>query len=237
MEELKRLAMLVGWENIEKLRNTNIAVFGIGGVGGYVCEALSRSGVGHFTLVDHDTVSLSNINRQIIALHSTVGRVKVEVMKERMLDIDPNLEIKTHPLFVNEETISQFDFSQYDYVIDCIDTVSAKLQLIEECHKVGTPIICSMGTGNKLDPKGLEITVLEKTQNCPLAKIMRSECRKRGLNKVEVLYSPVSAIKPLFDDSDSGKRGPLGSSAFVPSSAGLMLASHVVRKIVRGEVK
>lgn len=231
MEEFKRLAMLCGWERIEELSHKRIAVFGIGGVGGYVCEALVRSGIEHFSLIDHDTVALSNINRQIIALHSTVGRLKVEVMKERMLDINPRVEVETHPLFVNEDTILNFDFKAYDYVIDCIDTVSAKLLLIEKCQEAGTPIICSMGTGNKLDPRGLEVTQLSKTKNCPLAKVMRNECRKRGLNNVEVLYSPKDSITPLFKDEDSGKRGPVGSSAFVPSSAGLLLASYVVNKL------
>lgn len=231
MEEFKRLAMLCGWERIDNLRNKKIAIFGIGGVGGYVCEALVRSGIENFTLIDHDSVALSNINRQIIALHSTVGRAKVEVMRERMLDINPNVHVDTHELFVNEETIDIFDFSNFDYVVDCIDTVSAKLLLIEKCQAVNTPIICSMGTGNKLDPSGLEVTKLSKTKNCPLAKVMRHEVRKRGLKEVEVVYSPLIALTPLFNDETCGKRGPVGSSAFVPSSAGLLLASYVVSKL------
>lgn len=235
MEEFKRLALLCGWDKLETLSTKKIAVFGIGGVGGYVCEALVRSGITNFTLVDHDVVALSNINRQIIALHSTVGRLKVEVMKERMLDINPNVVVETRDVFVNDETISSFKFDEYDYVIDCIDTVSAKLLLIEKCQEVKTPIICSMGTGNKIDPRGLEITELSKTKNCPLAKVMRNEVRKRGLGKVEVVYSPLLALTPLFEDENNGKRGPLGSSAFVPSSAGLMLASHVVSSFFKEE--
>lgn len=235
MEEFKRLALLCGWEKLEELANKKVAVFGIGGVGGYVCEALVRSGIGHFLLVDHDVVALSNLNRQIIALHSTVGRPKVEVMKERMLDINEGVVVETREVFVNDETIASFTFEDYDYVIDCIDTVSAKLLLIEKCKAVNTPIICSMGTGNKLDPRGLEITELSKTKNCPLAKVMRNEVRKRGLGKVEVVYSPVNSLTPLFSDEDNGRRGPLGSSAFVPSSAGLMLASHVVNTFLKEE--
>lgn len=231
MEEFKRLAMLCGWERIDALRTKKIAIFGIGGVGGYVCEALVRSGIENFTLIDHDSVALSNINRQIIALHSTIGRAKVEVMRERMLDINPNVHVNTHELFVNEDTIDTFDFSSFDYVVDCIDTVSAKLLLIEKCQAMNTPIICSMGTGNKLDPRGLEVTKLTKTKNCPLAKVMRHEVRKRGLKDVEVVYSPHLSLTPLFSDEVCEKRGPVGSSAFVPSSAGLLLASYVVSKL------
>ena len=188
MEEFNRLAMLVGKEAVESLENKRVAVFGIGGVGGYVCESLARSGIGHFLLVDNDVVSITNINRQIVALHSTIGRAKVDVMKERMLDINPNIVVEVKQMFYDEST--ELDLSSYDYVIDCIDSVKSKLYLIEICKKVNTPIICSMGTGNRLNPKGFEICDISKTHNCSLAKIMRKECKVRNLGKVDVLYNP-----------------------------------------------
>ena len=229
MEEFNRLAMLVGTDAVDSLSNKRIAVFGIGGVGGYVCEGLVRSGIGHFLLVDGDVVSVTNINRQIVALQSTIGKPKVDVMKARMLDINPNVSVEALQMFYDDTT--DLDLSSYDYVIDCIDSVKSKLRLIEECKKVNTPIICSMGTGNRLNPKGFEICDISKTHNCSLAKVMRKECKVRNLGKVDVLYNPNDALTPLFE-TDEGKR-TVGSSAFSPSSAGLMIGSFVVSKLLQ----
>ena len=231
-----RTEALLGIDAVEKLKQATVAVFGIGGVGGYVAEALARSGVGHLELVDHDTVSVSNINRQIVALHSTVGKYKVDVMKERVLDINPEIEVVGHKCFYLPETAAQFDFTKYDYVVDCIDTVTGKLQLIEAAKAAGVPVISSMGAGNKLDPTAFEVADISKTSVCPLAKVMRRELKKRNIKNVKVVYSkeePVEA-KIALDEAElqgSTRRSVPASCAFVPSVAGLILAGEVVKDL------
>ena len=222
---------------MEKLRSSRIAIFGIGGVGGFVAEALARSGIFHLDLIDSDSVSLTNLNRQIIALHSTVGRPKVDVMRERILDINPEADVRTHQCFFLPETKDQFDFSQYDYVVDAVDTVKAKLELIVRAKENNVPIICSMGAGNKLDPTAFEVADISETSVCPLARVMRQECKKRGLRGVKVVYSkerPVE-IKIQAGDESLEKKGNSiapGSIAFVPSVAGLIIASEVVKDLM-----
>lgn len=222
---------------MEKLRSSRIAIFGIGGVGGFVAEALARSGIFHLDLIDSDNVSLTNLNRQIIALHSTVGRPKVDVMRERILDINPEADVRTHQCFFLPETKDQFDFSQYDYVVDAVDTVKAKLELIVRAKENNVPIICSMGAGNKLDPTAFEVADISETSVCPLARVMRQECKKRGLRGVKVVYSkerPVE-IKTQAGDESLEKKGNSiapGSIAFVPSVAGLIIASEVVKDLM-----
>ena len=222
---------------MEKLRSSRIAIFGIGGVGGFVAEALARSGIFHLDLIDSDSVSLTNLNRQIIALHSTVGRPKVDVMRERILDINPEADVRTHQCFFLPETKDQFDFSQYDYVVDAVDTVKAKLELIARAKEINVPIICSMGAGNKLDPTAFEVADISETSVCPLARVMRQECKKRGLSGVKVVYSkerPVE-IKTQAGDESLEKKGNSiapGSIAFVPSVAGLIIASEVVKDLM-----
>ena len=222
---------------MEKLRSSRIAIFGIGGVGGFVAEALARSGIFHLDLIDSDNVSLTNLNRQIIALHSTVGRPKVDVMRERILDINPEADVRTYKCFFLPETKDQFDFSQYDYVVDAVDTVKAKLELIVRAKENNVPIICSMGAGNKLDPTAFEVADISETSVCPLARVMRQECKKRGLRGVKVVYSkerPVE-IKTQAGDESLEKKGNSiapGSIAFVPSVAGLIIASEVVKDLM-----
>lgn len=229
MEELSRFCMLVGKEKVDILQGKRVIVFGIGGVGGFVCEALARCGIGAIDLVDNDTVSLSNINRQIIALHSTVGKYKTEVMKERIYDINPSIAVNTHNTFVTKENINQFDFTKYDYVIDAIDSVNAKVELAFECERVGTPIIASMGTGNKLNPLDFKVADIYKTSVCPLARVMREKLRKRGVKKLKVIYST--------EDPTVAERGEGGyvpaSCAFTPSVAGLALASEVIKDLIK----
>lgn len=234
-----RTEVLVGSDGIEKLKNATVAVFGIGGVGGHAVEALARSGVGNLELVDHDTVSLTNLNRQIVALHSTIGKYKVEVMRDRVLDINPEANVVIHKCFYLPETAGQFDFSKYDYVVDCIDTVTGKLQLIENAKKAGVPVISSMGAGNKLNPVGFEVADISKTSVCPLAKVMRRELKKRNITKVKVVYSreePKEAKIQTKEQEELLKNNPRksvpGSCAFVPSVAGLILAGEVVKDIV-----
>ncbi len=232
-EELSRTALLLTEENVEKLRDVKVAVFGVGGVGGYVVEALARCGVGTFVLTDNDTVSISNINRQIIALHSTVGRLKTEVMKERILDINPEAVVEIHNCFYLPESHDDYNFGEYDYVIDCIDTVAAKIDIVLEAQKAGVPIICSMGTGNKLDPTRLEIEDIYKTSVCPLARVMRTELKKRGVKKLKVLYSkeePIKVSAPL--EEGNSRRSIPGSVAFVPAAAGLVIAAAVIKDLV-----
>ena len=209
---------------MERLKKARVAVFGIGGVGGYVAEALARSGVFSLDLIDKDVVSLTNLNRQIVALHSTVGRAKVDVMKERILDINPKAQVRTYECFYLPDTRDKFDFSQYDYVVDAVDTVTAKLELITQAKQSGVPIICSMGAGNKLDPTAFEVADISKTSVCPLARVMRQECKKRGLKDVKVVYSKE---KP----QGSGNDAP-ASCAFVPSVAGLVIASEVIKDLI-----
>ncbi len=232
-EIFSRTEMLIGDNSLLKLRDSRVAVFGIGGVGGYVAEALVRSGLGNIDLIDNDTVSESNINRQIIALHSSIGKMKTQVMSERLLDINPDLMIRIHNKFVLPENIDEFDFSEYDYVVDAIDTVSGKLAIIEKAYFLEKPVISSMGTGNKLEPTKFEITDINKTSVCPLARVMRYELKKRGVKKLKVLYSKEEPIKPTVQETtEKGKAVP-GSISFVPSVAGLIIASQVIKDLIK----
>lgn len=233
INEFSRTALLLGEEKLNKLKNSTVAVFGVGGVGGYAAEALARSGVGHIVLVDNDVVSLTNINRQIIALHSTVGMLKTEVMANRIKDINPNAVTEVHNCFYTPETSGEFDFSKYDYVVDAIDTVSGKIELVMQANSCGTPIICSMGAGNKLDPTAFEVADIYKTSVCPLARVMRYELKKRGVKKLKVVYSKEKPVAPLenVECDETGKRVTPGSVAFVPSVAGLIIASEVVKDL------
>lgn len=241
MEQFVRTEMLLGADTMEKLKNAHIAVFGVGGVGGYVVEALARSGVGKFDLIDNDTVALSNLNRQIIATHSSVGKYKVDVMKERILDINPKAEVTVHKCFFLPENSGEFDFTKYTYIVDAIDTVTAKIELILKAKEAEVPIISSMGTGNKLDPTKLEVTDIYKTEMCPLARVMRNELKKRGIKSLKVVYSKEPPIKTQKNETHqitSSNQGRIkdvpGSVAFVPSVAGLIIAGQVIRD-VRGE--
>ena len=239
-EEFVRSARLIGEEAIEKLQRSRVAVFGVGGVGGYVCEALVRAGVGAFDLIDNDTVSLSNINRQIIALHSTVGRSKTEVMKERMLDINPDVIVRTYDCFFLPENAEDFPFHEYDYVVDAVDTVTAKLELILQAQFHGVPVISAMGAGNKLDACAFEVTDIYRTSGCPLAKVMRRELKKRGVKKLKVVYSPELPLTPkeLPGQKEevpegSTRRAVPGSMSYVPGAAGLAMAGEVIRDLIR----
>jgi len=221
---------------MEKLCRARVAVFGIGGVGGYTVEALARCGVGQLDLIDSDTVSISNINRQILATHSTVGMLKVDAAKNRVLDINPNCMVRTWPCFYLPDTADQFDFTEYDYIVDAIDTVTGKLQLVERAVAVGTPIICSMGTGNKLDAAAFQVADISKTSVCPLARIMRKELKKRGINHLKVVYSQEDALTPKGAEEEMrllGKRQIPGSTAFVPGAAGLILAGEVIKDLIK----
>lgn len=225
-----RAELLLGEEALEKLRSARVALFGIGGVGSFAAEALARGGVGHITLVDRDTVSITNINRQLIALHSTVGKEKTAVMAERIADISPETEVETYPVVYGAENRDLLDFSTYDYVIDAIDTVTSKLILIEEAKKAGVPVISCMGTGNKFHPERFEVTDISKTSVCPLAKVMRKELKVRGIKNVKVVYSKEEPQKPA-ESPETGKRQIPGSLSFVPPVAGLLLAGEVIRHI------
>ncbi len=235
LEQFSRTELLLGAENMERLQQSHVAVFGIGGVGGYVCEALARSGIGEFDLIDSDTVALSNLNRQIIATHKTVGLPKVEVMKARMEEINPQVKVCTHQCFFLPENADSFDFSKYDYVVDCIDTVTAKIELILRCQEEGVPIISSMGAGNKFDASRFRVADIYKTDMDPLAKVMRRELKKRGVRKLKVVYSDEKPIKLENQQTENGKHIP-GSMAFVPSVAGLVLAGEVVKDLCK-EIK
>ena len=233
-EQFLRTQMLLGTEALEKLQKARVAVFGIGGVGGYTVEALARSGIGQLDLIDNDDVSVSNINRQILATHSTVGMPKVEAARKRILDINPGCVVRTHQVFYTPETADLFDFSQYDYIVDAIDTVTGKLQLVQQATAVGTPIICCMGTGNKLDASAFQVADISKTTMCPLARIMRKELSKRGIKHLKVVYSKEEALAPTSWEEEAaalGKRQIPGSVAFVPGAAGLILAGEVIRDI------
>ena len=235
-EQFLRTQMLLGTAGVDKLQNARVAVFGIGGVGGYTVEALARSGIGQLDLIDHDTVSVSNINRQILATHSTVGRKKVDAAKQRILDINPACMVRTWPVFYTPETADQFDFSQYDYVVDAIDTVTGKLQLVDAARAAGIPIICCMGTGNKLDASAFEVTDISKTTMCPLARVMRRELAKRGIKHLKVVYSKEEALTPTGWEKEAaalGKRQIPGSVAFVPGAAGLILAGEVIKDLIK----
>lgn len=238
LHEYSRTEALIGEEGIRKLGRAKVIVFGIGGVGSYVVEGLARSGVGGLTLVDNDRVALTNINRQLIALRSTIGRPKTEVAKERIRDIDPDILVHTYETFYGLPTKDLFDLQSYDYIVDAIDTVSSKLLLIEEANRLGVKIISCMGTGNKLDPSKFEITDINKTSGCPLAKVIRSELRKRGIKKLKVLYSKEVPLRPrLLSGETKGSTGrpAPGSISYVPSVAGLMIAGEVIRDIINGK--
>ena len=230
--QFSRTALLLGKAGVEKLKNSRVAVFGVGGVGGYVVEALARAGVGALDLIDKDTVSVSNINRQIIALHSTVGRLKTEVAAERAKDINPDICVRVHDVFYLPETAEQFDFTQYDYVVDAIDTVSGKLALVEQAKQANTPVISSMGAGNKLDATAFEVADITKTSVCPLARVMRRELKKRGIEHLKVVYSKEEPLPSPLTDEESGKPIP-GSISFVPSVVGLIIAGEVIKDLVK----
>ena len=233
-EQFLRTGMLLGAEALERLQKARVAVFGIGGVGGYTVEALARSGIGQIDLVDSDTVSLSNINRQLLATHSTVGMLKVEAAKQRIRDINPDAVVRTWPVFYTPETADQFDFTRYDYIVDAIDTVTGKLALVERANAAGTPIICCMGTGNKLDAAAFQVADISKTSMCPLARVMRKELGKRGIKHLKVVYSQEEALTPTGWEEEAkalGKRQIPGSVSFVPGAAGLILAGEVIRDL------
>ena len=249
LNQFSRTQLQLGAEAMEKLKGARVAVFGIGGVGGYVCEGLVRSGVGAFDLVDDDKVCLTNLNRQIIATRKTVGKYKVDVMRERMLEINPDCDVRVHKCFYLPETAAEFNFSDYDYVVDAVDTVTAKVTLVLEAQKAGVPIISCMGAGNKLDPSRFRVADIYKTQGCPLARVMRTALRKRGVKKLKVVYSDEIPTRPIEDMSIScrshcicppgakhkctERRDIPGSTAFVPSVAGLIIAGEVVKDLSR----
>ena len=234
-EEFSRTEMLLGEEAMERLQKARVAIFGIGGVGGYVCEALVRSGIGAFDLVDNDRVALSNLNRQIIATHATVGRYKTEVMKERMLDINPDVDVRVHECFFLPENAGDFPFSEYDYIVDAVDTVTAKIELILQAQKHGVPVISAMGAGNKLDPSRFRVADIYETSICPLARVMRRELKKRGVDHLKVVFSdePPLTPRPAHEkaQTSSTRRSTPGSTAFTPSVCGLIIASEVVKDL------
>ena len=243
INQFSRTELLIGEAAIQKLQNSRVAVFGIGGVGGYVVEALARSGIGAIDLIDNDTVSLSNINRQLVATLQTIGKYKVDVAKEHIEDINPDVKVKTHKVFYTPENADLFNFLDYDYIVDAIDTVVGKIELVVNAKKCGTPIICSMGAGNKMHPEMFEIADISKTSVCPLAKVMRQELKKRRISKVKVVYSKELPIKhglseeekEKFKNEIKGKRHIPGSNAFVPSVAGLIIAGEVIRNLINYE--
>lgn len=247
LNQFSRTELLLGHDNMEKLKNARVAVFGIGGVGGFTVEALARSGVGTLDLIDDDKVCLTNINRQIIATRKTIGQYKVDAAKERVLDINPDAVVNTYKTFFVPDTADEFDFASYDYVVDAIDTVTGKIMLVEAAQKAGTPIISSMGAGNKLDPTAFEVADIYKTSVCPLAKVMRRELKKRGIKKLKVVYSKEKALTPIDDTENScrshcichpgsaractQRRQVPGSTAFVPSVVGLIIAGEVIKDL------
>lgn len=231
IEWYSRTELIFGEEAMKKLADARVAVFGVGGVGGFAVEALARSGVGALDIIDNDTVALTNLNRQIIALRSTVGEYKVDVAAKRILDINPNIKLNAYRTFFTPETADSFDFSEYDYVIDAIDTVTGKIELVMKAQAAGTPIICSMGAGNKLDPTKFEVADIYKTSVCPLARVMRYELKKRGVKHLKCVYSTEQPITPRPTDEASGKRQTPGSCAFVPSVAGLIIAGEVIKDL------
>lgn len=247
LNQFSRTELLLGHDNMEKLKNARVAVFGIGGVGGFTVESLARSGVGTLDLIDDDRVCLTNINRQIIATRKTIGQYKVDAAKERILDINPDAVVNTYKTFFMPDTADTFDFSVYDYVVDAIDTVTGKIMLVEAAQKAGTPIISSMGAGNKLDPTAFEVADIYKTSVCPLAKVMRRELKKRGIRKLKVVYSKEKALTPIDDTANScrshcicppgsartctQRRQIPGSTAFVPSVVGLIIAGEVIKDL------
>ena len=250
LTQFSRTGLLIGESGMDRLRRSRVAIFGIGGVGGYVCEALVRSGIGAFDLIDNDTVCLTNLNRQIIATRKTVGRYKVDVMKERMLEIDPDVRIRTYKAFVLLENSGEFPFADYDYVIDAVDTVTAKIEIVLRSQELGIPVISSMGAGNKLNADGFRVADIYETKVCPLAKVMRRELKKRGVRKLKVVYSEEEPIRipeerislyrdeaderPDADHISAARRSVPGSTAFVPSVAGLIIAGEVVKDLAFG---
>lgn len=230
-ERFSRTEMVLGAKALEKLKMSRVALFGVGGVGGYAAEVLARSGVGEIDLIDNDIVSISNINRQIIALSSTVGRYKTEVMKERLLDINPQMKVNVHNIFYLPEEKGRFDFSAYDYIIDAIDTVSGKIGLVLEAHDAGVPIISSMGTGNKINPVGFKVSDIYETKTCPLARVMRRELKKRNIKKLKVVYSEEEPreVEKITD----GRKVVPGSVAFVPPVSGIIMASEVILDLIK----
>lgn len=230
--QFERTALLLGKASVERLARKRVAVFGVGGVGGFVCEGLVRAGIGAIDIVDKDIVALSNINRQLIALHSTVGKNKVDVLEERLKDINKNLIIKKYKCFFLPETSETFDFREYDYVVDAIDTVTGKIELILKAKEAGVPIISAMGAGNKLEPAGFQVSDIYKTSVCPLARVMRRELKKRGVEKLKVVYSKEEPIKPKFEE---GEEVVPGSISFVPPALGLIIAGEIVKDLIRVE--
>ena len=230
MDIFNRTKILLGSEGMNRLNNARVAVFGIGGVGGYVVEALVRSGIGEIDLIDNDVVCETNLNRQIIALRSTIGRAKVEVMKERIMDINPDCKVNIHQCFFLPENADEFDFTQYDYVVDAVDTVAAKIELVVKANEAKVPIISSMGAGNKMNPADFEVADITKTSVCPLARVMRHELKKRNIPHLKVVYSRENPIKPEATDEENVKAG---SNAFVPSVAGLIIASEVIKDLTK----
>ena len=249
LNQFSRTELLLGEEAMEKLKTSRVAVFGIGGVGGYVCEALVRSGLGNFDLIDDDKVCLTNINRQIIATRKTVGKYKVDVMEERMKDINPDVNVTVHKCFFLPENAAEFDFESYDYVVDAVDTVTAKLELVMKCKEKDVPIISSMGAGNKLDASAFRVADIYDTKVCPLAKVMRRELKKRGVDRLKVVYSEEKPISPIDDMAIScrsncisspdaahkctERRAIPGSLAFVPSVVGLIIAGEVIKDLIK----
>ena len=236
---LQREEMLIGPKGVKKLQNSRVAVFGLGGVGGYVVEALARCGIGALDLVDHDRVSQSNLNRRILALRSTLGQYKTDVAAKRVQDINPDCRVTLHNLFFLPENADRFDFSQYDYVVDAVDTVAAKMSLILKAQAEKAPIICAMGAGNKMDPAAFRVADIYDTKVCPLAKVIRQQCRKAGIKSLKVVYSEEEPISPRFQGGEAEVnpvtgRVPPGSMAFVPPAAGLLLAGAVVRDLLEG---
>ncbi len=247
LNQFSRTQLLLGKEGMDRLANARVAVFGIGGVGGFTVEALARSGVGTIDLIDDDKVCLTNINRQIFALRSTIGKYKVDVAAERLRDINQNIQVNTYKTFYMPDTADQFDFTQYDYIVDAIDTITGKLEMVMQAHKAGTPIICSMGAGNKLDPTAFRVADIYQTSVDPLARVMRHELRKRGIKKLKVVYSEEPPMRPIEDMAIScrnhcvcppgtarkctERRDIPGSNAFVPSVVGLIVAGEVIKDL------
>ena len=232
-EAFSRSELLLGPEAVARLKQAHVAVFGIGGVGGHAAEALVRGGVGALDLIDNDEVAVSNLNRQLFALQSTVGLPKVEAARRRLLDINPALQLRTHQCFYLPENAAQFDFTQYDYVIDAIDTVTGKLMLVQQAHEAGTPILSVMGAGNKLDPTRFEVTDLAKTTMCPLARVMRKELKKRGITHLKVVYSTEAPLTPAPSGEETTRRAVPGSVSFVPGVAGMIAAGEVIKDLIK----
>ncbi|MCR5702739.1 MAG: tRNA threonylcarbamoyladenosine dehydratase [Lachnospiraceae bacterium] len=240
IDQFSRTRLLLGADAMESLHSKKVAVFGIGGVGGYVCEALVRSGIGAFDLIDADTVSLTNLNRQIIATRKTIGKYKTEVMRDRMLDINPDVKVEIHNCFFLPENADDFHFSEYDYIVDAVDTVTAKIELIMRAEKAVVPIISAMGAGNKLDASRFKVADIYDTEVCPLARVMRRELKKRNIKKLKVVYSDEQPIRPLEgiptdcnEDNNTRRKDVPGSTAFVPAVAGLLIAGEIVKDLSR----